>query len=64
MVSSLTMWEEGWRYLPFDLDYDNNIHITAACVGDTLSLAVDGELLAEVVDKDLKVGSAGMVAGT
>jgi S1-C subfamily serine protease len=58
------MWEDGWRYLPFELDYDKNVHITAACVGDTLSLAVDGELLAEVVDTDLSYGSAGMIAGT
>jgi hypothetical protein len=59
-----SMWEEGWRYLPFELDYDRNVHITAACVGNTLYLAVDGELLAEVVDEDLSYGSAGMIAGT
>ncbi|MEN8241734.1 MAG: serine protease [Chloroflexota bacterium] len=53
-----------WRNLPFEVEYANNIHINAACVGSTLSLAVDGELLAEVVDKDLKDGSAGMIAGT
>jgi V8-like Glu-specific endopeptidase len=58
------MWEEEWRFLPFELNYDSNIHITASCVGDTLTLAVDGELLAEVVDKDLAFGSAGMIAGT
>lgn len=58
------MWEEGWRYLPFELDYANNVHITIACVGNTLYLAVDGELLAEVVDNDLAYGDVGMIAGT
>lgn len=58
------MWEEGWRYLPLELDYAYNVHLTASCVGDKLMLAVDGELLAEVIDTDLTYGSAGMIAGT
>jgi S1-C subfamily serine protease len=58
------MWEQGWHYLPFELNYQDNVHITAACVGDTLTLAVDGELLAEVVDSDLTSGDVGMIAGT
>jgi len=38
--------------------------ITAACVGDTLTLAVNGSLLAEVVDTELPVGQVGVFAET
>jgi S1-C subfamily serine protease len=58
------LWEEQWRYLPFELDYGYNVHLTASCVGNTLTLAVDGELLAEAVDNDLGWGDVGMIAGT
>jgi hypothetical protein len=58
------LWEEQWRYLPFELDYGYNVHLTASCVGNTLTLAVDSELLAEAVDNDLGWGDVGMIAGT
>jgi len=39
-------------------------HFTVACVGDTLALAIDGELLAVVRDSDLTSGDVGLIAGT
>ena len=38
--------------------------LTAACVGDSISLMLNGELLAEVQDGDISSGDAGLVAGT
>ncbi|MDH5506587.1 MAG: hypothetical protein OEZ02_05145 [Anaerolineae bacterium] len=39
-------------------------HITAACVGDRLSLYVNGKLLIEVRDGDISGGDVGLIAGT
>ncbi len=39
-------------------------HIEAQCVGDTIKLLVNGQLLAAVVDNDLPSGDAGVIAGT
>lgn len=39
-------------------------HIRAECVGDTLTLIVNGEKLLEVQDSSLLQGDVGMVAGT
>jgi S1-C subfamily serine protease len=38
--------------------------LTAACVGDTLSLAVNGVPLAEVNDANIPQGDVGLIAGT
>lgn len=39
-------------------------HLQAACVGDRLSLTVNGKLLAEVRDADFQRGAVGLIAGT
>lgn len=46
------------------IDASRRMKITAACIGDRLSLYLDGQLLAEVRDSDLSNGDAGLVAGT
>jgi S1-C subfamily serine protease len=46
------------------IDTSRAMKITASCVGDTLSLILDGNLLAEVQDSDLPSGDIGLVAGT
>ncbi len=39
-------------------------HIRADCIGDTLTLYVNGEKLAEVQDTDFSSGDIGLIAGT
>ena len=39
-------------------------HIQAACIGDRLSLSVNGALLVEVQDSELSTGDVGLIAGT
>jgi hypothetical protein len=39
-------------------------HLQAACIGDRLSLTVNGVLLAEVRDADFQRGAVGLIAGT
>jgi S1-C subfamily serine protease len=41
-----------------------NASFNAACVGDTLTFAVNGKLLGEVTDKSLQAGDYGFFAGT
>ncbi len=53
-----------WRASSLVAETNQRAHFTVACVGDTLALAVNGELLAEVRDGDLTYGDAGVVAGT
>jgi S1-C subfamily serine protease len=66
-----------WRYLNgeysalVDWEYSSAIPsgggvrtLTAACVGNTLALAVNGTLLAETQDNALTFGDIGLVAGT
>ena len=49
------------RTLPLD---DRSRTITVACVGDSLTLAVDGEPLAEAHDGSFSSGDVGLIAGT
>jgi hypothetical protein len=46
------------------VDTSSTAALTAACVDDSLSLMLNGELLAEVQDSDLASGDAGLIAGT
>jgi S1-C subfamily serine protease len=46
------------------VDTSRQMKVTAACVGDRLSLYLDGQLLAEVQDNDFSSGDAGMIIGT
>ncbi len=46
------------------IDTGSPTHLTAACVGDTIALMVNGEILAEAKDSDLNSGDVGVVAGT
>jgi S1-C subfamily serine protease len=46
------------------IDTSRKAILTAICVGDELSLMLDGDLLAEVKDSDLSSGDVGLVAGT
>lgn len=39
-------------------------HLRADCIGDTLTLYVNGQKLAEVRDSDFTSGDAGLIAGT
>lgn len=39
-------------------------HITAACIGDALTLAVNGTQLAQTRDMDFKTGKLGLIAGS
>jgi len=48
----------------FVMQNREDTHFTVACVGDTLALAIDGELLAVVRDSDLTSGGVGLIAGT
>jgi hypothetical protein len=43
---------------------DATNHIRADCVGDTLTLYVNGEKLAEAKDSDFTSGDVGLMAGT
>ena len=42
----------------------NAVTFEAACIGDTLSFAVNGKLLAEVTDDSISAGDYGFFAGT
>jgi len=39
-------------------------HLTAECVGGSLTLTVNGTILADVKDSDLSSGDVGLIAGT
>jgi hypothetical protein len=39
-------------------------HIQAECIGNSLSLTVNGELLAQVQDSEFSAGDVGLIAGT
>jgi hypothetical protein len=39
-------------------------HIQASCIGSSLSLSVNGELLIEVEDSEFSTGDVGLIAGT
>jgi hypothetical protein len=39
-------------------------HLTAACIGNTLTLAVNGTQLAQATDIDFKTGKLGLIAGS
>ncbi len=52
-----------WQYSSL-INTSKPVHLSAACVGNTLAFIVDGELLVEIKDSDLTSGSAGVVAGT
>jgi len=53
-----------WQSSNFITQSGEDQHFTAGCIGDTLTLAINGELLAEVHDSDLTSGEVGMVVGT
>lgn len=46
------------------VDTSAPVTLSAACVGDSLSLMMNGELLAEVQDSEFASGDAGLIAGT
>ena len=46
------------------VDTSRSMKISASCVGDRLSLYLDGQLLAEVQDSDFSSGDAGLLTGT
>jgi S1-C subfamily serine protease len=52
-----------WQFSSL-IDTSNPLHLGAACVGNSLALIVDGQLLAEVKDSDLSRGDAGLLVGT
>ena len=58
-ISPLVDWEffQG-------LEGKTEMQITAACIGNQLGLAVDGQLLIETTDSDLQEGDTGLIAGT
>ncbi len=56
----LVDWEES-DILPLD---GSMVTIQAACVGNSLGLAADGVLLAEVQDNTFSEGDVGLIAGT
>ncbi len=45
----------------FDADLN---HLTASCIGETLSLSVNGEFVVSVEDSSLDSGDVGMIVGT
>lgn len=53
----------SWSYSD-RIPQNQPVRLTAACIGDTLSLAVNGELLASVTDNDHGSGDVGLIAGT
>lgn len=53
-----------WRASSYVLKNYHQAHFTAACIGDTLALAVNGEFLAEVRDSAFSSGDVGLVVGT
>jgi hypothetical protein len=53
-----------WQHSSYVSEIEGTMHVSAACVGDTLSLAVNGELLAEARDSDFSTGEVGIIAGT
>jgi hypothetical protein len=53
-----------WVHSSYIAENEGNLHITVGCVGDKLTLAVNGALLAEARDSDLSSGDVGIVAGT
>jgi S1-C subfamily serine protease len=53
----------SWAYSDL-IPQEQAVQVTAACIGDTLSLAVDGELMASAVDSDHSRGDVGLIAGT
>jgi S1-C subfamily serine protease len=42
----------------------NEVQISAACIGESLQLFLNGSLLAEATDTDLTSGDVGLIAGT
>lgn len=52
-----------WEYF-YTIPAGQTANITAACVGDMLSLAVNNVLLVEVTDSSFASGDVGLVAGT
>ncbi|MDY7041724.1 MAG: hypothetical protein SVX38_12755 [Chloroflexota bacterium] len=53
-----------WQYSDAINQGSGTNHIRAACVGDTLTLFVNGQQLLEVQDGDLLSGDVGLLAGT
>jgi S1-C subfamily serine protease len=53
-----------WVYSGYIAEIEGNLHITVGCVGDKLTLAVNGALLAEARDSDLSSGEVGVIVGT
>ncbi len=54
----------NWESSSIVDQYANGGHLTAACVGNTLSLILNGTVIAEAQDSDLTYGDAGLLAGT
>lgn len=52
-----------WEYVQ-GLEGRSGIKITAACIGNQLGLAVDGQLLLSTSDSNLQEGDTGLIAGT
>ncbi|MEW6718485.1 MAG: serine protease [Chloroflexota bacterium] len=53
-----------WEYVEVVPRTGETVTLTIACVGDTLSLAVNSILLAEVQDSSFSHGDVGLIAGT
>jgi S1-C subfamily serine protease len=52
-----------WEYFQ-GLEGQPELHLTAACLGNQLELAVDGKSIMSTKDSDLIDGDAGLIAGT
>lgn len=52
-----------WQYSALIMP-GRTMHLSAACVGSTLTFMADGEVLVDIRDSDLSSGDAGLVAGT
>ncbi len=53
-----------WRGSSLFSEVKGRVHFTVACVGETLTLAINGELMAQVHDSDLTSGDVGVIVGT
>jgi S1-C subfamily serine protease len=53
----------NWEFIQ-GLEGQTELHLTAACIGNRLELAVDGKSIMSTTDSDLIDGDAGLIAGT
>ena len=52
-----------WQYSSL-IKTGSTVHLSAACIGSTLTFMVNGEVLVDISDGDLSNGDAGLVVGT